>query len=195
MILLFITDRNKGHYGWSTDVLRFEETFGQHECSMSRDWRRVRRLLGRQCFAERNFVRRNRRSEPSLQIGKHQMPGHDRGYWWLFVRCPQCVYEGAVLTLTRQGAALIAASLSDLSQQAPAVADQIAGAILYGYTRNEQNGGRIPNYPTERTKVFCAVGDLVCEGTLIVLAPHLSYGDDVDEAVDFLAQRVEAAGA
>ncbi|KAF7191118.1 putative cutinase 3 [Pseudocercospora fuligena] len=93
-----------------------------------------------------------------------------------------------------QGAALVAASLSDLSQQAPAVAGQVAGAILYGYTRNEQNGGRIPNYPTERTKVFCAMGDLVCEGTLIVLAPHLSYGDDVDEAVDFLAQRIEAAG-
>ncbi|KXS96462.1 hypothetical protein AC578_3231 [Pseudocercospora eumusae] len=92
-----------------------------------------------------------------------------------------------------QGTAVIAASLSDLSQQAPDVAGQVAGAILYGYTRNQQNGGRIPNYPTERTKVFCAAGDLVCKGTLIVLAPHFSYGVDVDEAAEFLAQRVQAA--
>ncbi|EME83687.1 carbohydrate esterase family 5 protein [Pseudocercospora fijiensis CIRAD86] len=92
-----------------------------------------------------------------------------------------------------QGTALIAASLSDLSQQAPAAADQVAGAVLYGYTRKAQNDGRIPNYPAERTKVFCAVGDGVCEGTLIVDVAHFSYAFDVDEAVHFLAQRVDAA--
>ncbi|USW47989.1 Putative cutinase/acetylxylan esterase, alpha/Beta hydrolase, cutinase, serine active [Septoria linicola] len=92
-----------------------------------------------------------------------------------------------------QGSAVIAASLSDLQQQAPAVANQVAGAVLFGYTRNQQNGGRIPSYPTQRTKVFCASGDGVCDGTLNIRPPHFSYGRDAGAATDFLAQRIAAA--
>jgi cutinase len=88
----------------------------------------------------------------------------------------------------------MAGSLSDLQQQAPAVANKVAGVVLYGYTRNAQNGGRIPNFPTQKTKVFCAQGDLVCAGTLVIATPHYSYAANVGEATTFLAQRVAAAG-
>lgn len=63
--------------------------------------------------------------------------------------------------------------------------------MLFGYTKNLQNRGRIPNYPADRTRVYCAIGDLVCQGTLIVVAPHLTYGDDArGPAASFLAGQI-----
>lgn len=90
-----------------------------------------------------------------------------------------------------QGAALAAASIEDLTS---AVRNKVVGTVLFGYTKNLQNNGRIPNYPAERTKVFCNVGDLVCTGSLIVAAPHLAYQSDASgPAPQFLIQRVAAS--
>ncbi|KAF2030391.1 cutinase-domain-containing protein [Setomelanomma holmii] len=87
-----------------------------------------------------------------------------------------------------QGAALAAAAISDLTAT---VRNQVVGTVLFGYTKNQQNNGAIPNYPQDRLKVFCAAGDLVCEGTLIVLAPHLSYGPEAaNEAPAFLISKI-----
>lgn len=88
---------------------------------------------------------------------------------------------------------MVAAALSNLSKQKPAIAKQVAGAVLFGYTRNKQNGGRIPNYPKKKTKVFCATGDVLCDGQLVILPPHLSYASDSGSAAKFLAQRVAKA--
>jgi cutinase len=71
-----------------------------------------------------------------------------------------------------------------------AIQNTIYGVVLFGFTRNQQDGGRIPNYPTSQTKVYCAVGDLVCDGTLIITAAHLSYGVDAPSAASFLVQQL-----
>ncbi|KAK4199804.1 cutinase-domain-containing protein [Triangularia verruculosa] len=90
-----------------------------------------------------------------------------------------------------QGAALAAASIRDSSA---AIKEQIKGVVLFGYTKNLQNLGRIPDYPRERTEVYCAVGDLVCTGSLIVTAAHLTYGDEArNEAPRFLIARINAS--
>jgi cutinase len=90
-----------------------------------------------------------------------------------------------------QGAALAAASIEDLTTS---VRNKVVGTVLFGYTKNLQNLGRIPNYPRERTEVFCNVGDLVCTGSLIVAAPHLAYQSDASgPAPQFLIQRVAAS--
>ncbi|KAJ4983611.1 cutinase [Stagonosporopsis vannaccii] len=89
-----------------------------------------------------------------------------------------------------QGSALIAAAISDVTAT---VRSQVVGTVLFGYTKNLQNFGRIPNYPADRLEVFCAVGDLVCDGTLIITAAHLSYSDEAaSDAPRFLASKIGA---
>ncbi|CAH0037912.1 unnamed protein product [Clonostachys solani] len=102
-------------------------------------------------------------------------------------KCP----NAAILTGGySQGSALIAAAITDLDS---AVREQVKGAALFGYTQNKQNKGQIPSYPADRTKVFCASGDLVCEGSLVVAAPHFTYGSSASgEGADFLAGKVSS---
>ena len=71
-----------------------------------------------------------------------------------------------------------------------AIMAQVKAVVLFGFTRNVQDGGRIPNYPTSQTKVYCAAGDLVCNDTLIVTPAHLSYGADAPDAASFLGSFV-----
>ncbi|KAF5987503.1 cutinase [Fusarium bulbicola] len=71
--------------------------------------------------------------------------------------------------------------------------NQVVGAALFGYTKNEQLGGRIPDYPTDRTKIFCLPTDLVCDGTLFILPAHFLYGADAaGPGADFLIGQAEA---
>jgi cutinase len=71
-----------------------------------------------------------------------------------------------------QGTAVMSNSVSELSG---AVQDQIKGVVLFGYTKNLQNVGRIPNYPRDRTEVYCNVSDAVCWGTLFIAPAHFLY--------------------
>ncbi|RMZ00707.1 hypothetical protein D0862_06628 [Hortaea werneckii] len=91
------------------------------------------------------------------------------------------------LANTNQGAAVMVASIRRLSST---IKNQIAGVVLYGNTRNAQENGKIPNFPTDRVETICALTDGVCYGTLTVTAGHLSYSDDVGDAVDFLSDRI-----
>ncbi|KAH7109543.1 cutinase-domain-containing protein [Dactylonectria macrodidyma] len=87
-----------------------------------------------------------------------------------------------------QGAALVAASIRDLN---PTIRGKIAGAILFGYTKNKQNNGRIPNYPIDRLRVFCNDGDAVCEGELSITIPHLFYLSEARrKAPEFLVEQI-----
>jgi cutinase len=90
-----------------------------------------------------------------------------------------------------QGAAVMVASVRRLST---AVQNKIAGVVLYGNTRNAQEGGKIPNFPAAKALTFCNLSDGVCGGGLVVTAGHLTYQVDVPEAVDYLEGRITAAG-
>lgn len=80
-------------------------------------------------------------------------------------------------------------SIAELSS---AVRNQIAGVVTFGDTYNLQDGRTIPSLPREKVRIFCRADDGVCYGTLTVTAGHLAYGSDVDEAAEFLQERIEA---
>lgn len=91
-----------------------------------------------------------------------------------------------------QGAAVINAAVEDLDSD---IQDKVAGAVLYGNTRNAQTRGKIPNFPPEKSLTICAATDGVCFGTLLVTPGHLTYADDVPDAVEYLSERIEIQGA
>lgn len=91
-----------------------------------------------------------------------------------------------------QGAALAHRAIEDLPSS---VKNAIDGVVTFGDTKNLQDRGQIPNFPREKVKIFCNVGDLVCVGTLTITAAHLTYGADANAAADFLAARARAGGA
>ncbi|KAK4164651.1 family 5 putative carbohydrate esterase [Cladorrhinum sp. PSN259] len=76
-----------------------------------------------------------------------------------------------------QGAALAGQAIATSSA---AIREQIKAVVLFGWTKNEQNNGVIPNYPANRLKVYCESADLVCSGTLIVTPAHSTYKDEAE---------------
>jgi hypothetical protein len=72
-------------------------------------------------------------------------------------------------SLYSQGTAVMFNTVSKLPEN---IKSRVVGVALYGYTKNKQNKGVIPNYPADRVKVFCPPSDGVCGGKLNVNAGY-----------------------
>ncbi|KAJ4353113.1 hypothetical protein N0V95_003647 [Ascochyta clinopodiicola] len=104
-------------------------------------------------------------------------------------KCPDSVIVAGGYS---QGAAVNHRAIEELDA---GVRDQIAGVVLYGDTQKQQDKNQIPNFPADKVKIICQPGDAVCQGALVVLPAHLTYGSRADEGVDFLVQQVKGAQA
>jgi cutinase len=95
------------------------------------------------------------------------------------------------LSAFSQGAAVVHRAVEDIESN---IKQKIAAAVCFGDTQWRRDGGQIPNFPRDKYKVFCGglIRDTVCDGNLAgaILAPHLSYGADADEAAAFLASKL-----
>jgi len=95
-----------------------------------------------------------------------------------------------------QGTAVMMNTVSGLT---PDIKKKVVGGVLFGYTKNAQTKGSIPNYPKDQVKVFCdetspgRFGDGVCGGTLNVNAGHMVYmrNGDGGKAVNFLKSKID----
>ena len=96
----------------------------------------------------------------------------------------QCPDSQIIVGGYSQGAACTHAAVKMLD---PATISHIIAAVTFGDTKRLQSGGKISPIDPARTKIFCAKGDLVCDGLLITDAAHTSYTADVPAAVDFLS--------
>jgi cutinase len=104
-------------------------------------------------------------------------------------KCPDSVIVAGGYS---QGAAVNHRAIEDLPA---AVKEQIAGVVLYGDTQKKQDNEQIPNFPKEKVKIICQLGDAVCNGILTVLPAHLTYGVRADEGVTFLTSQIKGAQA
>ncbi|ETS80891.1 hypothetical protein PFICI_08420 [Pestalotiopsis fici W106-1] len=89
-----------------------------------------------------------------------------------------------------QGAAMTHRAVEQLDA---ATVDRITGITLFGDTQYQQTNGVVGDVPANRVKIYCAAGDLVCNGTLTITAAHLSYGVDAGDATSFLVNLINAA--
>jgi cutinase len=67
----------------------------------------------------------------------------------------------------------------------------VSSAVIFG---DPDNGQAVGNVAATNTKVICATGDLICAGQAIILAPHLSYGQNANEAAKFVMSNMAAGG-
>lgn len=104
----------------------------------------------------------------------------------------QCPQTTIVMGGYSQGSAVVDNAIQELPADQKSM---VAGVVVWGFTRAEQDNLQIPGYPVAQTKVFCAQGDLVCNDTLTITAAHLTYGRNADESGAFLAQMAQQAGA
>jgi len=91
-----------------------------------------------------------------------------------------------------QGTAVMHATVGKLPAN---IKDKLVGGVLFGDTRNKQDGSAIPNFPKDKVVVYCTKDDGVCGGLLNVTNGHFVYtiNGDGDKAMVFLRSKIDAA--
>jgi cutinase len=67
----------------------------------------------------------------------------------------------------------------------------VSSAVIFG---DPNNGKPVGKVAAGDTMVVCHTGDLICAGTSVILAPHLTYGADGASAARFVVGNMKAAG-
>ncbi|KAF2089968.1 carbohydrate esterase family 5 protein [Saccharata proteae CBS 121410] len=98
----------------------------------------------------------------------------------------QCPKTQIVLAGYSQGAQQVHGCLMDLED---AQIQKIAVAVTFG---DPLSTTKFQGISSDRTKVYCAAGDLVCDDEFIITAAHLSYAStDATPAAEFVKSKVQ----
>ncbi|KAB2100715.1 hypothetical protein AG0111_0g10676 [Alternaria gaisen] len=101
----------------------------------------------------------------------------------------QCPDTTLVMAGYSQGGQLVHNAADMLSAQDSAF---VSSAVIFG---DPNNGKPVGKVAAGNTKIICATGDLICAGQAVILAPHLSYGANANEAAKFVMSNMAAGGA
>lgn len=66
------------------------------------------------------------------------------------------------------------------------VKDMIQGVVFFGFTRQKQFNGQMTGFPQDRLKLYCYERDTICHGGGLIGLEHLSYGQEAQNASDWL---------
>ncbi|KAJ7292536.1 cutinase, partial [Mycena rebaudengoi] len=83
-----------------------------------------------------------------------------------------------------QGGQLVHNSVKLISAS---VATRIKAAVIFG---DPDNGQAVQDISAANTKIICHVGDNIYDHGVLILAPHLTYGQDAGTAASFIASHV-----
>lgn len=96
------------------------------------------------------------------------------GYRWVSAQntlyLVRILVTECVTSISSQGGQLVHNAAKLLST---AVQQRVVAAVIFGDPNRDKS---LPPILEARRKTFCNFGDLICDGTSIVLAPHLTYG-------------------
>jgi len=104
-------------------------------------------------------------------------------------KCPKSIIVAGGYS---QGTAVM---MNTISKLPAGLKNKVVATVLFGYTKNKASKGGIPNYPSERVKVYCSKNDGVCGNTLSVTAGHFSYMADGSgpQSLAFLKEHIDKA--
>ncbi|KAF2150398.1 carbohydrate esterase family 5 protein [Myriangium duriaei CBS 260.36] len=151
---------------------------------------------GVSCGLKSHYGARNVRSigvrYPAKTSGNYEAEGcHAEGITQfvsdLTTTVSQCPNTKIVAGGFSQGAACLHAAFRRLDITTLA---RVVGVVTFGDTRNKQDGGKVPNFPPERTKIYCNKGDEVCNGVLKTSNAHRTYFKDTPAATRFLVKMI-----
>jgi cutinase len=76
-----------------------------------------------------------------------------------------------------------------------ALKNKIVAGVLFGDTKNKQDGSQVPGFPKDKVRIYCEKSDGVCWGSLNVTNGHFVYplNGDAEKAMAFLKARINAS--
>ena len=108
------------------------------------------------------------------------MPRHKACHGWLLVSSFALEVRPDTDPPPSQGGQLVHNAANMLSAQDAAF---VSCSLIFG---DPQADRPVNNIPAANQKVICHQGDLICKQQSIILAPHLTYGINANEAASFV---------
>ncbi|KAF9460165.1 cutA, cutinase A [Collybia nuda] len=99
-------------------------------------------------------------------------------------KASSCPNTKIVISGYSQGAQVTHLAAGELSST---VQNRVNAAVVFG---DPDNGQAFPGPINGRSKTFCAAGDNICAGGVIILPAHLSYGSDAGAAASFVVSKI-----